>query len=36
MKNYEPNSYILHKKPLNYTKRSSDVVKGAENNNKQT
>ena len=36
MKSYQPNSYILHKRPINYNKRSSQTVENANNNNNNT
>lgn len=36
MKSYQPNSYILHKRSINYNKRSSQTVENANNNNNNT
>lgn len=33
MKSYQPNSYILHKRPINYNKRSSQTIENTNNNN---
>ena len=33
MKSYQPNSYILHKRPINYAKRSSQTIENTNNNN---